>query len=301
VVQVWGAIGPNHPAPLKIAQQGNPTLISKGFYLDYFLPAYIHYQNPHIPTESNANILGGEAALWSELVDENSFEGRAWPRTAVVAERLWSSESVKDIDDMYQRLFKLNDKLEEAGLNHRLNSERMFSALCNGQSGQKAFKILETLAPARGYGRLLASFTAPEQTKYQQVPLVDLNDLVACDSETAWSFRKEIEKYLNNKDNSSKTNIIQQLTVWKEAAMEIPSLSQKAPNLKELTKYASKVTQITDIGLKILEKSPDESEKEAMFQTLKTIKSRGDKLEIQILPEIQALLIGKLPTLPTGF
>jgi hexosaminidase len=301
VVQVWGAMGGKRPSPVEIAEQGNQVLISKGFYLDYFYPAYFHYVNPNIPSTTNPNVLGGEAALWAELVDENSFEGRAWPRTAAVAERLWSPEKVNDVNDMYRRLFILSDRLEEGGLNHRLNAERMLSALCNGQDIQSPLLVMQTLAPARGFGRLMASFTAPGPTKYQTVPLVDITDLTSTDSKQAWQFRIQVSNYLATKDTLQKSAIIKQLTDWKEAALQIHSLIKGAPNMKEFATYASKVEQATDIGLQVLEKSPDENSKAAILQTLKGMKNRGDKLEILVLPEIEALVSGKLAPLPTNF
>ena len=41
-------------------------------------------------------ILGGEAAMWSEQVDDQAVEGKLWPRGCALAERLWSDPKDKD-------------------------------------------------------------------------------------------------------------------------------------------------------------------------------------------------------------
>ncbi len=60
---------------------------------------------PVVPDPANeANLLGGEAALWAENVVAPVLDIRLWPRAFAVAERLWSAKDVNDIDNMYTRL-----------------------------------------------------------------------------------------------------------------------------------------------------------------------------------------------------
>ncbi|MWL73255.1 family 20 glycosylhydrolase, partial [Escherichia coli] len=58
--------------------------------------------SPAVPdTAQQANLLGGEVALWAENVAAPVLDIKLWPRAFAVAERLWSAKEVTDIDNMY--------------------------------------------------------------------------------------------------------------------------------------------------------------------------------------------------------
>jgi hypothetical protein len=49
-------------------------------------------------------VIGGKANAWGEHMDAANFMPRVWPRTSVIAERLWSASNVTDVGEATPRL-----------------------------------------------------------------------------------------------------------------------------------------------------------------------------------------------------
>ena len=108
----------------KAAEGGYQGVLSAPFYLDAMKPAGVHYLADPIPADTKLTpdqqklILGGEVCMWAEQLNARSIDSRIWPRTAAIAERFWSPQSTRDVDDMYRRLQPISLELEALGLRH---------------------------------------------------------------------------------------------------------------------------------------------------------------------------------------
>ncbi|CAF1200477.1 unnamed protein product [Adineta ricciae] len=134
------------------AHRGYYAILSHGFYLDHMSPASYHYSNNlHFDTVLNKKnqeyILGGEACLWTEYINADMAHSRLWPRTAAIAERLWSS-SYDQIDCMYDRLNQLDKKFFHP------NDQQYIQSLAKLASNVTALKLLADLCEPLGlHGR----------------------------------------------------------------------------------------------------------------------------------------------------
>ncbi len=142
------------------ARGGNRGLLSWGYYLDLNEPASQHYavdplgkSAANLSPEEQARILGGEAAEWTEFLTPEILTGRVWPRTAAIAERLWSPQTVTDNASMYRRLEVFEHTLAWYGLNPEFTSRPTFARLAqNGDSAPLAV-LARVVEPPKEYSR----------------------------------------------------------------------------------------------------------------------------------------------------
>jgi hexosaminidase len=130
------------------ANRGYRGILSFGYYLDHLKPASEHYRVDPLgmAPDDAARILGGEACMWSEYVNQETVDSRIWPRAAAIAERLWSPREVTDIDSMYRRLESVSSLLDWTGVEHRSNQQRMLDRLGGGEP----LRILADASEASG-------------------------------------------------------------------------------------------------------------------------------------------------------
>jgi len=277
-VQVWkpSLMGPGLSVE-NIVKQGNPAIDSRGFYLDHFMPAYFHLMNKDFTQTSPWK--GGEAAMWSEVVDGEVFEGRVWPRTLAIAERLWANPATVDIDEFYTRLYTAETYLAKTGL--RLNDSKkvVLAPFSNAES------FLNLLTPIKGYKRLMGDMTIP--TEQRDKNYRNLRDVLRPDSKEAFAFRMQVKDFLKNGDAKLVTMSLQKAIIAAEEAKKITSIQLLA---NSFTSIAPKVIDYMS------QKNPEKAS--ALVAEIKAARKPAASLELGIWDELEALVTGTLKDRP---
>ncbi len=143
----------------QIAKDGYPGLLSNGYYLDKVYRAKAYYENNPLPADNKLteaerkNILGGEATMWSELVNEKTIDSRIWPVTAAIAERLWSTNDNCNTEKLYSKLPYISSQLESIGLQHLSYRTPLLKQISNLNDVTDIIDFVNLLEPLKGYKR----------------------------------------------------------------------------------------------------------------------------------------------------
>lgn len=170
--------------------QGHSCIVSSPYYLDLHYPADLHYAYfpdmsskswnaanqtmqkdprlahvkdgvawgidfgsfPDLQEGREGRILGGEACMWSELVDTSVLSRRVWSRMPLIAERFWNGDSALSVGDAYQRMKNL---FAQQASSHSLLENPLECPIRSDLTGLRP--LLEQLEPIKWYGRLIGS------------------------------------------------------------------------------------------------------------------------------------------------
>lgn len=249
VIQSWR--GPSSLA--EAARHGYRGVLSSGYYIDLNEAAREHYlvdplgdDAAALTPEQKKLVLGGEATMWTDIVSADNMDNRIWPRTAAIAERLWSPEQMKDVDWMYQRLAIVSQKLGYYGLRHRLITEEMLERM-SGDPNPVALRVLAAvLQPPKGYQRqeLRTDFTA----------LNRLDDAIPPESDTAREF-DAIAQRISSGTATPRDWVEARawLVLWRDNDAELQPLLKRSFLTKDLAPVSSNLRSVAEIGLQALD------------------------------------------------
>jgi hexosaminidase len=238
------------------AAKGYRGILSWGYYLDHLSPASFHYgidplggpDMANLTREQARRILGGEACMWAELVGQETVDSRVWPRTAAIAERLWSPGEVIDVDSMYARLEPVSRNLQYTGVQHRAGYEPMLDRLA-GDRPVEPLRILADASEAYGLG------SGRRGRPIGTMPLDRFVDACRPESELVRSLEAAAKRFVANPagDAADAALLRRQFETWvgNDAAFEQVAADNKL--LAEVVPLSKDLSALGGAGLKLQE------------------------------------------------
>ena len=236
-------------------KNGYKTVLSNGYYIDLMQGVENHYLNDPMPknitltAEEKARILGGEAPMWSELATPTTIDSRIWPRTAAIAERLWSNENITDMASLRKRMNVISLQLEELGITHIRNKEVLLRNISNNQTNTALEDFSNICEPLKIYSR------NSEGTEYKTYsPFTLFADACTPDAKDALVFNEAVNNYIKNKSSENQILVTDYLKKWINVNAKLIELSSNAPLVHPLLPLSKSLSDLSQQLLSKIEK-----------------------------------------------
>jgi hexosaminidase len=298
VVQSWRG----QKSLAEAARQGYRGLLSFGYYLDLMHPAWQHYSvDPlngaaaSLSAEEKSRVLGGEACMWAELITADNIDERVWPRAAVIAERLWSPQELRDLDSMYARLGAASEYLQSIGLLHKKDYHTMLERLAAGDDVQPLRVLADVLEPVRDYTR---NHTRLYETT---TPLNRLVDAVRPENDAGRNFAAAAQRVVNKTISAEDLAAMRaQLSAWEGNDQRLKPMLQSHPLLQEVQPQSQNLSAAAAAGLQALDYLSANGRAPAAWRDrqlalLKEAQKPQAEMLLAIVPAVQTLVEATAP------
>jgi hexosaminidase len=238
------------------AAKGYRGILSWGYYLDHLSPASFHYavdplggpDAAALTPEQASRVLGGEACMWAELVGPETVDSRVWPRTAAIAERLWSAADVTNVDSMYARLAVVSRNLEFTGAMHRAYYQPMLDRIAGDQPAGP-LRVVADAVEALGLG------TGRTGRPTGTAPLNRFVDACLPESELVRSLELAARKFVADPagDRDDADLLRRQFETWAANDTLFEPMVENNKLLAEVAPVSKDLSALGNAGIKLLE------------------------------------------------
>jgi hexosaminidase len=209
---------------------------------------------PVVPSiAQSSNIIGGEAALWAENVVAPVLDIKLWPRAFAVAERLWSTQDVNDVSNMYQRLEAIDSwSTVSVGLRQHTQQVEQLTRL-GGSRGVLPLQILaQAIEPAQYYTRQHLKFQAGNYHQFE--PLNRFADALPAESEEVRQINGWVSALIADPESSESAGALRHVfSRWQHNVPDVLALTSENYQLAALKPVVQDVETLAGLGIRLVD------------------------------------------------
>lgn len=233
-----------------------------------------------LTAEEKGRILGGEAAMWTEVVSAENIDSRIWPRTAALAEKWWSpADLTRDVPDMYRRLQEVSAELQRRGVQHIAGQERLIADLAQGKDTRPLSILVDVLEEVKYYERLTLGGTT-------LTPMNEVVDAARPESETARRFAMMTDEFLGDPGTRRfEKELREYLKLWEINHESFRGVAKGNPRLEKVMPISEKLSVMSRAALQAMDaiatRTPVTAEnKKAMIEKMSSTPRAGVLLAV---------------------
>jgi len=230
--------------------------------------------------------------MWAEYVSPENVDSRIWPRAAAIAERLWSPQSVRDIESMYQRMGVISSWLDGLGLTHNSAYEPMLRRIAGGDDTSAVRTLADVVEPVKEYARSDLAVTEPTA----MTPLNRLVDAARPESLTARHFAGLVDALISGQTKPGVEPQVRTLLVrWRDNDAGIQSAAMQSFLVSEVVPLSQDLSALGAAGLEALDyldrgEPAPESWKAAQLTRIAEAEKPKAQLLMMIAPSVRKLV-----------
>src|SRR5215472_10829615 len=168
---------------------------------------------------------------------------------AAIAERLWSPQSLTDLNSMYTRMDVISHWLDAYNLQHNMNYDLMLRRIAGSNHISSLRALTDVVEPVKGYARERTGTTEPTS-------LMALNrviDAARPESIPARNFSILIDEFVSGSIKpGTEARIRATLTKWRDNSEELSPIAANSSTVNELIPVSQTLAALGTAGLQAL-------------------------------------------------